>query len=156
MFNVQTNLHTFKILICLTQSRAKGVPQHRAGRGDVHSMVWLILECGLREYSTMLWAGGICSCHVFHVGGTAAGRQLHNAQSKGDGYILGSPLSFWVSQTSLQCEDAFSSLSSTVVRPYMFCDHTYSTVPYIATHMVSSHALRAVWACRCFTIFCVI
>ena len=65
---------SIQVLISLTLSRAKGVPQHRSGRGDAFSMVWLILGCGLREYRTMLWAGGICICHVLYIGGTAARR----------------------------------------------------------------------------------
>ena len=62
------------IPISFTLSKAKVVLQHRAGRGDAFSMVWLILECGLREYSRMLWAGGICSCHVLYIEDTAARR----------------------------------------------------------------------------------
>ena len=59
----------------IESAETRDFPQHRAGCGDAYSMVWLILEIGLREYSTMLWAGGNCSSyHVFYVGGTATGR----------------------------------------------------------------------------------
>ena len=49
-------------------------PNPEQGSGDAFSMVWIILDCGLRGYSKMLWPGGIRSCHVLYIGGTAARR----------------------------------------------------------------------------------